>query len=268
MNTLSKFAFVLAFALALSAAAQDVVMPPAQDDAEAALENSPRHGEFVYIDVPGTDTKLYTWIVFPERPDKAPVVLVIHEIFGMTDWVNSVADNLAANGFIAVAPDMISGVEGDDNNMTKVRALPDEEIVKRLNAARDYALELPAANGKTGSIGFCWGGSASFIYATAQPDLDAAVICYGSSPDAEALANVQAPLLGLYAENDARVNTTIDPAKEELDKLGKPFEYEIYSGAGHGFFRAQAGSRGANGEATKQGWERAVTFFRQHLETE
>lgn len=268
MNTLSRIGLVLMIAFATGVSAQTIVIPPAEAGAEAALASSPRHGEFVYIDIPGSDTKLYTWIVFPERPEKAPVVLVIHEIFGMTDWVNSVADNLAANGFIAVAPDMISGVEGDDNNMTKVRALPKDEIVKRLNAARDYALKLPAANGKTGSIGFCWGGSSSFIYATAQPDLDAAVICYGSSPDEEALANVQAPLLGLYGENDARVNTTIEPAKVVLEKLGKPFDYEIYSGAGHGFFRAQDGSRGANGEAAKQGWERAVTFLRNHLETE
>jgi carboxymethylenebutenolidase len=245
--------------------AQNVAPPPDADAAEAALKNSPRHGEFIFIDLPGGD-KMKTWVVYPERADKAPVILVIHEIFGMTDWANSVADHLASQGFIAVAPDMVYGVEGDGNTMTIVRNLPNDERVRRLNAAREYGMKLPAANGKVGSIGFCWGGSTSFLYAVSQPDLDAAVVCYGGSPDTTLLKNAKAPILGLYAGDDARVNTTIPPAEKELDRLDKSFDHEIYAGAGHGFFRQQKGRDGANMTAATKGWERAVTFFREHLE--
>jgi carboxymethylenebutenolidase len=247
------------------ASAQSVAPPPDADAAESALKNSPRHGEFIFIDLPDGE-KMKTWVVYPERSSKAPVILVIHEIFGMTDWANSVADHLASQGFIAVAPDMIYGVEGEGNTMTIVRNLPNEERVKRLNAAREYGMNLPAATGKVGSIGFCWGGSTSFLYAVSQPDLDAAVVCYGGSPDTASLKNAKAPILGLYAGDDARVNTTIPPAEEELKKLSKSFEKEIYSGAGHGFFRQQKGREGANMTAATKGWARAVTFFREQLE--
>ena len=247
------------------ATAQNVAPPPDADAAEAALKNSPRHGEFIFIDLPGGG-KMKTWVVYPERSTKAPVILVIHEIFGMTDWANSVADHLASQGFIAIAPDMIYGVEAEGNTISIVRNLPDEERVLRLNAAREYGMKLPAATGKVGSIGFCWGGYTSFLYAVNQPDLDAAVVCYGSSPDTESLKNAKAPILGLYGGDDARVNTTIPAAEEELKKSGKSFEHEIYPGAGHGFFRQQKGRNGANMAAATKGWERAVTFFREHLE--
>ena len=234
------------------AVAQDA--PPSSETAEEALENSPRHGEYVEIPLPGSDTTIYTWVVYPERPDKAPIILVIHEIFGMTPWANSVADAFAKEGFIALAPDMISGKDKSKPATATVRALTDEEIVERLNAVRDYGLGLPAANGKSASIGFCWGGSSSFIYAVAQPELNAAVVCYGSSPSKEDVAKIEAPVLGLYGENDARVNTTIPNAVEGMTGDGQSFEHEIYDGAGHGFFRAQSGQDGANGEAATKGW--------------
>ena len=247
------------------AVAQDA--PPSADTAEKALADSPRHGEYVEIPLPGSDTSIYTWVVYPERPDKAPIVLVIHEIFGMTDWTNSVADAFAREGFIALAPDMISGKDQSQPARATVRALTTDEIVERLNAVRDYGLGLPAANGKSASIGFCWGGSSSFKYAVAQPDLDAAVVCYGSSPSKEDVANIKAPVLGLYGENDARVNTTIPNAVEGMTGDGQSFEHEIYAGAGHGFFRAQSGQDGANLEAATKGWARALAFLRAHTET-
>lgn len=250
----------------ITAIAQDVAIPPTNDTAPDALSNSPRHGEYVMVDVPGSDAKMKLWVVYPERADKAPVVLVIHEIFGMTDWSNSVADHLASQGFIAIAPDMISGVEGEDNAMTKVRMLPNDERVKRLNVAREYGMKLPASTGKVGSIGFCWGGSTSFLYAVSQPDLDAAVVCYGGSPDTNLLKNAKAPILGLYAGDDARVNSTIADAEKELEAQGKSFATEIYDGAGHGFFRQQTGRDGANLNAATKGWKRAVEFLREHLE--
>jgi len=250
--------------ISATAVAQDG--PPSADTAEASLKESPRHGEYVEISLPGSDTTLYTWVVYPERPDKAPIILVIHEIFGMTDWANSVADAFAKEGFIAIAPDMISGKDKTKPATATVRALTDTEIVERLNAARDYGLSLPAANGKSASIGFCWGGSSSFKYAVGQPALDAAVVCYGSSPSKEDVAKIKAPVLGLYGENDARVNTTIPNATEGMTGDGQSFEHEIYEGAGHGFFRAQGGQDGANGVAAKKGWDRALEFLRAHTE--
>ena len=265
MRIRSAFVGVLAVFCAMGACwGAEITLPPSMDTAEEALKNSPRHGEFVNIELRG-ETPIKTWIVFPERAERAPVILVIHEIFGMTDWVNSVADNFAAHGFIAVAPDMISGMEG--NPLSVVRGLTREQIVERLDVVREYALALPAANGKCGSIGFCWGGSASFTYATAQPKLDAAVVCYGTAPSNEELSKIEAPVLGLFGEMDARVNATIGPAKEYMDTLGKPFDYEFYKNAGHGFLRAQSGRSGDNGRATAKAWPTAIEFFRKHLET-
>jgi len=253
---------ILALFAATFASAEDAAIPPTQETAPAALKASTRHQEFVRIKLP-SGGEVNTFVAFPERPDKAPVVIVIHEIFGATDWVNSVADQFAKEGFIALAPDMITGMEG--NPMGVVRALTKEQIVERLNAVREYARTIPAATGKIGTVGFCWGGSSSWLYATAQPALDAAVVYYGTAPTNEELAPVKAPILGLFAENDARVNVTVEPAKKELDRLGRSFEYTMFPGAGHGFLRAQDALE-ANLAATKQAWPMTLDFFRKHLE--
>ena len=250
-------------------------LPPGEEEAKAALEKSPRHGEYVEVKVPGSGQAIRTWVVYPERKDKAPVVLVIHEIFGLSDWIRSVADQLAADGFIAVAPDLISGkgpgggntdsVASRDDVVKLVRSLTPDEVKARLDAVRDYALGIPAANGKIATIGFCWGGSTSFAYATLQPGLNAAVAYYGSAPELPKLAGIRAPVLGLYGEDDARVNATIDATAAEMKKLGKTYEVEIYKGAGHGFLRAQSGREGANLKASQQAWPRMLAFLRQHM---
>jgi carboxymethylenebutenolidase len=248
-------------------------LPPAADGARAALASSPRHGEWVDVTY-GGGTPIRTFVVYPERSDKAPVVIVIHEIFGLTDWVRAVADRLAAEGFIAVAPDLLSGMgpngggtestAGPDEAVRLIRGLSPEEATRRLDAVRAYALGIPAANGRTATIGFCWGGTHSFAYATTQPALDAAVVFYGTSPAKEDLARVHAAVLGLYGGDDARVVATVGPAAEEMKALGKVYEREIYEGAGHGFLRQQGGRDGANRRATEQAWPRAVAFLRQH----
>lgn len=245
----------------------ELAIPPSAETARAALDASPRHGEFVEIPLPDSETKMRTWVVYPERADKAPVVLVIHEIFGLSDWIMAIADHLAGQGFIAVAPDFISGMPQEGGPREAVGKLTDAEIIARANAARQYALSLSAANGKIASIGFCWGGRASFLYATAQPQLDAAVVYYGASPAKESLAGVHAPVLGLYGQMDNRVNSTIGPAEAELKHLGKSFEYEIYDGAGHGFLRQQGGQNGANLAASQKAWPRTIEFLRRHTET-
>jgi carboxymethylenebutenolidase len=265
---------LLALTLAL-AAAPDETLPPDADGAKAALERSPRHGE--WVDVKAKEgAALRTWIVYPERKDRAPVVIVIHEIFGASDWIRAVADRLAAGGFIAVAPDLVSGkgpggggtdsVPSSDDVVKLVRALSDEESIERLHAVRDWALKRPAASGKSATLGFCWGGARSFAYAVAQPSLDAAVVYYGSAPsDVQDLGRIKAPVLGLYGGDDARVNTTIPPAEAELKRLGKSFETHIYGGAGHGFLRQQQGRDGANLKATQEAWPLTIAFLRDHL---
>lgn len=258
MRAIANVALLLFAGLAF---AQDAALPPGEEGAPDALKASTRHQEFVKLKLP-SGGEVNTFVVFPERPDKAPVIIVIHEIFGATPWVQSVADQFAKEGFIALAPDMITGMEG--NAMSTVRALTKEQIVERLNVVRDYALTIPAATGKIGSVGFCWGGSSSWLYATAQPALDAAVVYYGSAPDNAALAQIKAPVLGLFAENDARVNVTVDPAKVEMDRLGLSFQPNVFKGAGHGFLRAQANP--ANLEATKLAWPMTLEFFHKHLE--
>jgi carboxymethylenebutenolidase len=249
-------------------------IPPGANQAKAALEKSPRHGEWAQIQVPGSDKPMPAYVVYPERKDKAPVVIVIMEIFGLSDWIRGVTDQLAAEGFIAIAPDLIAGkgpggggsdsLKSPDDAPRYVRDLKPEEVVARLNATRDYGKSLPASNGKTATVGFCWGGGMSFMYATAQPDLNAAVVFYGTSPKADALKNIKAPVLGNYGENDARVNATIEPANQEMQKLGKTYEPHVYPGAGHGFLRQQDGQNGANLKAAQQAWPRTVAFLKEH----
>ncbi len=254
---------------------RDESLPASEDRAKAALEKSPRHREYVDVKLPAGGTPIRTWVVYPERKDKAGIVLIIHEIYGLTDWIRGVADQLAREGFIAVAPDLISGygpggagtdsVPSRDDVVKLVRALTPQETAARLDAVREYALKFPAANGKSATIGFCWGGARSFAYAAAQPALNAAVVYYGTSPDAAELARIKAPVLGLYGGDDARVNATIGPAETEMKKLGKSYEPQVYEGAGHGFLRAQEARQGANLKATQRAWPRTAAFLREHL---
>ena len=258
-------------------AAGETKVPPGEQQAKAALEKSPRHGEWVDITVPGSETPLRAYVVYPERKDNAPVVIVIHEIFGLTDWIRSVADQLGADGFIAVAPDLLSGrgpggggteAIGSRDEVTKlVRAIKPEDAAKALNAVRDYGMKLPASNGKTATIGFCWGGAMSFNYAAAQPGLNAAVVYYGTSPsDASAYEKVSAAVQGHYGSDDQRVNATIPTATDQMKKLNKTFEPHVYEGAGHGFLRAQSDRNGANLKAAQQAWPATVRFIRANTE--
>ena len=247
-------------------------LPASDDTARARLNASPRHGEWVKVES-GGDT-INAWVVYPERSDPAPVVLVIHEIYGLTDWIRSVADQLAAEGYIAIAPDILTGkgpggggTESVDRDgaVALVRALDRGEVVVRLNAVAKFATSLPAAQDKWASLGFCWGGSTSFAYAAAQPNLSAAVVYYGSSPSAEALARIQGPVLALYGGDDARVNKTIPAAQTEMKRLGKSYQPKIYEGAGHGFLRAQEARDGANMRTSEQAWPETIGFLRKEL---
>jgi carboxymethylenebutenolidase len=248
-------------------------LPPDEDGAMGHINDSPRHGEWVSVDAGMGDT-VDAWLVYPERSDDAPVVIVIHEIYGLTDWIRAVTDQLAAEGFIAIAPDMLSGKApggkgsgsvSNDEARRLIRGLEWEEIERRLNATARYATSLPSATSRYGVVGFCWGGGTSFRYATEQPNLGAAVVYYGVSPDTKKLGAVRSPVLGLYGGDDNRVNSTIPDADAEMKRLGKRYEVNIYEGAGHAFLRRQSGQDGANMKATNRAWPRMVEFFRENL---
>jgi carboxymethylenebutenolidase len=258
---------------ATAAAAQDPALPADAADAPARLAASPRHGEWAMIDAGGDSIR--AWVVYPERSTPAPVVLVVHEIYGVTHWIRGVADQLAAEGFIAIAPDLMTaasvptGEDGDpvrDQATSAIRALDPERYHPQLEAIATWGMRLPAAAPRYGIVGFCWGGTASFTHAVHTPRLGASVVYYGSSPATERLHSIAAPVLGLYGEDDARVNATVPAAEAEMRRLGKPFEAHFFDGAGHGFLRQQDGRDGANMAATRAAWPLTVQFFRRHLD--
>ena len=270
---------ILSINLALTGLAMAQAIPPDADRALTALNESPRHGEWIDIREGRSDASRWgdtvrAWIVYPERATRAPVVIVIHEIFGLTDWIRAVADQVAADGFIAIAPDLLSG-HGPDGGGTPldrqqaialVRALRVEDVTRRLSAVARFGLSLPSASGRFGAVGFCWGGSTSFNFAANEEDLDAAVVYYGSSPSSNLLSRVSAPVLGLYGGDDARVNATIPDAVRVMRQMGKEYEPHRFDGAGHGFLRQQSGREGANLTATREAWPKTISFFREHLE--
>jgi len=258
----------------IAALPRDEKLPAGELNARAALDASPRHGE--WVDVPLKDgAPLHAWIVYPERHDKAPVVMIIHEIFGLSDWIRAVADQLAREGFIAVAPDLVTGfgaggggtesLASRDDVVKAIRSITPEIASARLNATFDWATRLPSASGRGGSIGFCWGGGYSFAFACARPDLKAAVVYYGVSPDSAQLIRLKAPVLGLYGGDDMRVDATIDPARRVLASLHRHYVAHVFDGAGHGFLRAQTQREGANLRATQQAWPLTVDFLRNNL---
>ena len=263
----------MAMPAAPAATARDPKLPAGEAGAKDVLESSPRHGEFVDIEVPGRATPLRAWVVYPERRDKAPVVVVIHEIFGLTDWIRGVTDQLAKEGFLAIAPDLLSGLGPNgggteslasrDDAVKLVRTLKSDSVQACLAATRAWATAQPAASGRCGAVGFCWGGSTSFQFAIAQPSLDGAVVYYGTSPDSAALQKLAPPVLGLYGEDDARVVATVEPAKRVLAARKASFETHLYAGAGHGFLRQQDQREGANLAASRQAWERTIAFLRE-----
>jgi carboxymethylenebutenolidase len=271
LTTLSVFAFATCACL-INASGQDMSHnhmtgnydPTAeseiiQDWAKQKLAKSPRHKE--WVKVKNGTREVNSFIVYPENKKTATAVVVIHEIFGMSDWVQQMTDELAEAGYIAIAPDLLSGmgpngggtaeIAATGNNAVgqAIRALTPDQIAGDLNAVADYVAKVPGANGKVVAGGFCWGGSTTFLFATRRPTLKASFVFYGSAPgsnaqgqpyapDKAALGNIGAPVYGFYAENDMRIDATIAPTTDAMKELKKMYEPVIYAGAGHGFMRA------------------------------
>lgn len=236
-----------------------------QTDIEV-LEQSPRHQEWVELESNGRT--LHNFVVYPEISDRTKVLLVIHENRGLNDWARRFADELAEKGFIAIAPDLLSNssegisktsdFENSDAARTALYNLDSDQVFADLDTAFDYAKSIKAGTGEVSVIGFCWGGSQSFAYATHNPDLEEAFVFYGTAPKAmEDLVNIEIPIYGFYGGNDARVNSTIPETEENMNKLGKFFTYNIYEGGGHGFMRsgAQPDASEENKLAREKAWQ-------------
>jgi carboxymethylenebutenolidase len=303
VRTLAPAALVALLGLSLCCAAP----ARAQDWAKEALAKSPRHGEYVVIPE-ASGRKLQAFIVYPEVKDKAPVVVLIHEIFGESDWFKLMADDLAGAGYIVIAPDLLSGfgpapkagdmkdmpgmAMGEDHSHMSMpagngaamvpmmpggtSAFPPDQVTRAvqsldpaiwladLDAAADYGKKLPAASGKLYVAGFCWGGSGSFLFATHRKDLSAAFVFYGTEPkDTSLLANINAPVYGFYAGNDARVSATIPQTILDMKAAGKTYDPVTYDGAGHGFMRAGEApdANAANAAARAEGFRRLVKLL-------
>jgi carboxymethylenebutenolidase len=244
----------------------------AQEWAKDRLEASPRHRE--YVPIKHGDRTIQTFVVYPEIKQKAPVVILIHEIFGLSDWAKSMADDLAAAGFIVVAPDLLSGLGLDGGGtdaftstdaITKaVSGLNPDTVTADLDAVADFAKKIPAGNGKIATAGFCWGGGKSFAFATHRHDLSAAFVFYGPGP--ADVTTITAPVFGFYAGNDARIGATLPATIAAMKAAGKRFEPVTYDGAGHGFMRAgldPGNTVPGNKKAREEAFTRLVSLLKE-----
>ena len=256
-------ALSLLLALAPLALAQD----GAKDPAQARLEHSPRHQEWVEVKSGARSVRCF--VVYPEAKTKVPAVLVIHENKGLTDWVRSVADELAEAGYVAIAPDLLTG-QGPNGGGTAafaspgdatkaIYALTPEGVTADLGAVADHVRALPACDGTLSVAGFCWGGSQSFDFATRRADLAAAYVFYGNAPkDAAALKTIACPVYGFYGESDARITAGVPDTVAAMKAAGKSFEPVVYPGAGHGFLRMgeAVDASAENKQAFDEAWDR------------
>jgi carboxymethylenebutenolidase len=244
----------------------------AQDWAKTRLDASPRHHE--YVTLKHDSRSLQAFVVYPEVKNKATVVVLIHEIFGLSDWAKEMADELAGQGFIVVAPDLLSGMGPNgggssafpdrDSTTKAVSGLDANQVTADLDAAADYGKKIPAANGKVVTVGFCWGGGKSFAFATHRKDLSAAFVFYGPGP--ADVSSITAPVYGFYAGNDARIGATIPATAEAMKAAGKKYDPVTYDGAGHGFMRAgedPTDTVPGNKTAREQGFARLVKLLNE-----
>jgi carboxymethylenebutenolidase len=269
-NTRGAVSYVLVALIAAVAGAAGMWLKATKDKPRpvpTAQDSVTTHGEWVKIKK-GNET-IRAYVAYPERKAKAPAVIVIHEIFGLTDWEPTVADRLAKEGFVAIVPDLLSSKHGKspsnpDEGRKLVGELEPERVTADLDATYAYVNGLPAvAKDQIGTIGFCWGGGQSFRYATNNPRLKAVVVAYGPAPDTADLKRIQAPVLGVYGENDERINATLPEVTAAMQSDGKTFTPEVYPGTGHGFLKP--GRQGSDGPQVGKAWNRILQFYRARL---
>jgi carboxymethylenebutenolidase len=264
-------AHALAETTQVAEAPQATEAPP---QAQPTETDSPRHQEWIHIDL-DDGKKLSAWIVYPESSEAADSIVVIHDIRAMSEWIRDVGDQIAAAGYMAIVPDLLSGMGPDGGDTDSfgdrrevgqaIRALDDAHVTKALNACVDYVRALPSTTDAVSVGGFCWGGRTTFMFATNEPSLKAAYVFYGSPPEKEAMANITCPVYGFYGENDNRINSTLEETGKNMTELGKTFEPLMYMGVGHGFLRSGMGDEADEMEVirTAEAWERWITLLGQ-----
>jgi carboxymethylenebutenolidase len=252
------------------AALAAVCSASAQDWAKVRLDKTPRHLEWVTVKHDNREVKCF--IGFPQVKEQATAVIVIHEIFGLSDWVRGVVDQLAEAGYIAIAPDLLSGMGpnggGSDSFSPdavrgKIQGLSATQVNADLDSVAAYVAKLPACNGKIAVGGFCWGGGKTFSYAAHNPEIKAGLVFYGPAPSADDMANIKAPIYGFYGGNDARISAAVPQVTEQMKSAGKRYDPVIYENAGHGFMRlgedpgdAEKPNHDANVKAREESWKR------------
>jgi carboxymethylenebutenolidase len=267
LSTRGAASYVLVALIAALAGAAGMWLHAMKGRATPPLDSVTTHGEWVKIKK-GNET-IRAYVAYPERKTKAPAVIVIHEIFGLTDWEPTVADRLAKEGFVAIVPDLLSSKHGKsptnpDEGRKLVGELEPDRVTADLDATYAYVNGLPAvAKDQIGTIGFCWGGGQSFRYATNNPRLKAVVVAYGPAPDTADLKRIKAPVLGIYGENDERINANLPAVTAAMQSDGKTFTSEVYPGTGHGFLKP--GRQGSDGPQVGKAWGRILEFYRARL---
>lgn len=246
----------------------------AQEYAKKQLDASPRHHEWITINNKGK--VVHCFVAFPEVSKNADVVIAIHENRGLNVWARSFADQLAAKGFVVIAPDLLSSFSdqyqktsdfpSSDEARKAIYALEKDQVTSDLNAVFDYAKTMDASTGEVSVVGFCWGGSQSFRYATHNASLKTACVFYGTAPkDKTTLATIETPIYGFYGGDDQRVNSTLEATKKAMNEYEHTYDYEIYDGAGHAFMRRgdSPDAKEANKVARDKAWERLVGVLMQ-----
>lgn len=226
------------------------------------------HGEWVkYVNAKGDSIRAY--VAYPERKDKGPAVIVITEVFGMTEWEPTVADRLAGAGYVAIVPDLLSSRFGispatQDSGRKLTAQLVPADVTADLDATWAYLNQQPSVKTDAiGTIGFCWGGAQSFRYATNNPKLKAAVVCYGNAPDSAAIGKIKAKVLGVYGEDDARINAALPTVEAQAKAAKIDFRYDIYPGTGHGFLKP--GRKGNDTPQVDAAWAKILGFYKENL---
>ena len=269
MKKLDLVAVVCTFVFVVMAAGANAARADeSADPVKARLADSPRHHEWAEIKT-ATGRTVKAYVVFPEVDRKVPAIVVIHENRGLNDWARSLADQVAEAGYIAVAPDLLSGQGADkggtssfaseDDARTALYELPPDQVLSDLDATVAYAKKIDAANGKVAVCGFCWGGGQTFRFATHNSDILAAYVFYGPAPDGEdALKKIECPVYGFYGGNDARITGQVPRVTERMKAAGKKYEPVVYEGAGHGFLRSGEApdADAANRKGREEAWAR------------
>jgi carboxymethylenebutenolidase len=248
---------VLATLLAAGGFAFQSAHPPIRPAADI-------HSEYVKY-ISGRDT-ITAYLAYPERAEPAPAVIVIHDIYGMSDRLRPAVELLAQRGFVAIGPDLLSRRGGTsavaDSARRFIMSLHPDTVTQDLDATYAYLKTIRAVRpDRIGVIGFCWGGGQSFRYATNNPGLRAFVVCYGSGPDTAALARIKAKGFGVYAENDARINTGLTDLTAALQRARVDYQHQVYPGVGHAFLQTRE-----KPEVADSAWAAIERFFREQLD--